>query len=150
MPKQEVEEFGWTAVPRNRSNIPSAKDADTRAAFVISADIWPNTQVVKKAQEYARKELLRETYNHSLRVYCYGTSTWPLMLQKKEQHRMRRPSQQLVNLSLLTNTPPRAHDCNPTLPYLGLRYLVRNLGSYLPVSRRRHNHQQSFGYAPLV
>jgi cyanamide hydratase len=90
MPKQQVEEFGWTAVPRNRSNIPSAKDADTHAVSVVSADIWPNTEVVKKARDHAKKELSKETYNHSLRVYCYGTSTRPLMLQKKKGHKRRR------------------------------------------------------------
>jgi cyanamide hydratase len=88
MLKQQVEEFGWTAVPRNRSNIPSAKDADTHAASVVSADIWPNTEVVKKAQEYAKHELSKETYNHSLRVYCYGTSTVPLRLQSERQSKI--------------------------------------------------------------
>jgi cyanamide hydratase len=74
MSKQNIEEFGWSAVPRNRSNIPSADDAKTVAVDVKFQEIWPKTDVVKKAQEYAKKELPKETYNHSLRVYCYGMS----------------------------------------------------------------------------
>jgi len=66
------EEFGWVAVPRNRSNVPSADDANTHAITVNLGDIWPDTEVVRKANEYAKRELSPETYNHSLRVYCYG------------------------------------------------------------------------------
>jgi cyanamide hydratase len=75
--KQNIEEFGWTAVPRNRSNIPSAEDAKTTAITVIFDNIWPDSEVVQKAQEYAKSKLPRETYNHSLRVYCYGTFSSP-------------------------------------------------------------------------
>ena len=67
------EEFGWTAVPRNRSNVPSADNVKTQDVTVIVGDIWPNTGLVTKANEYAKHELSQETYNHSLRVYCYGT-----------------------------------------------------------------------------
>lgn len=73
MSKQHVEEFGWTAVPRNRSNIPSADDAKTQAVTVNFEDIWPKTGLVKRARDHAKQELPKETYNHSLRVYCYGT-----------------------------------------------------------------------------
>jgi len=66
------EEFGWTAVPRNRSNVPSADEAKTQDVTVNVGDIWPDTELVKKANEYAKRELSQETYNHSLRVYCYG------------------------------------------------------------------------------
>ncbi|RMZ74503.1 cyanamide hydratase [Pyrenophora seminiperda CCB06] len=66
------EEFGWTAVPRNRSNVPSADDANTQDVTVDMGEIWPDTEVVNKANDYAKRELPQETYNHSLRVYCYG------------------------------------------------------------------------------
>lgn len=82
------QEYGWPAVPRNRSNIPSApsaKDVDTRnvsaedrpsakttSVEVSFKEIWPKTDVVQKAQDYVKGVLPQETYNHSLRVYCYG------------------------------------------------------------------------------
>ena len=72
MSKPQVEEYGWTAVPRNRSNMPSASTAKTTPVPVSFDSIWPQTSVVKKAQEYVKKTLPTQTYNHSLRVYCYG------------------------------------------------------------------------------
>jgi len=72
MSKPQVEEYGWTAVPRNRSNMPSASTAKTTRVPVSFDSIWPQTAVVKKAQEHVKKTLPTQTYNHSLRVYCYG------------------------------------------------------------------------------
>ncbi|KAK5126484.1 hypothetical protein LTR85_010720 [Meristemomyces frigidus] len=72
MPKQHTEEFGWPAVPRNRSNIPSEASAKTTPVDANFTEIWPRTDVVKKAQEHVKAALPEETYNHSLRVYCYG------------------------------------------------------------------------------
>jgi cyanamide hydratase len=72
MSKQNIEDFGWSAVPRNRSNVPSPNDAKTTAVTVRSEEIWPKTEVVKQAKEWVEKELSEETLNHSLRVYCYG------------------------------------------------------------------------------
>jgi len=72
MPKLHTEAYGWTAVPRNRSNIPSETNAKTSATTVDFESIWPTTQVVQKAQDSVKQALPKETYNHSLRVYCYG------------------------------------------------------------------------------
>lgn len=71
----EIRSYGWTAVPRDRSNVPSAKEAaapQTNAAAVDITGIWPDNELTKKAREYAKRELPTETYNHSLRVYAYG------------------------------------------------------------------------------
>jgi cyanamide hydratase len=70
--KGQVEEFGWPPVPRDRSNIPSEGTAKTTASDIKFDDIWPKSEVVLKAQEHVRTALPQETYNHSLRVYCYG------------------------------------------------------------------------------
>ena len=72
MSKSHVEAFGWSAVPRDRSNVPSADQANSKSITVAFEEIWPKTEVVRKAQEYAKEQLPKETYNHSLRVYCYG------------------------------------------------------------------------------
>lgn len=70
--KQQLEEFGWNDVPRNRSNVPSESQAKTAATEIDYEKIWPKTNVVKKAEEYVKAKLPKETFNHSLRVYCYG------------------------------------------------------------------------------
>lgn len=77
MTKQDVEEFGWVAVPRNRSNVPSEDSCATASIPIDSGAIWPSTDVVKKAREWVKARLPEETFNHSLRVYSYGTQTFP-------------------------------------------------------------------------
>jgi len=69
------ENFGWIAVPRNRSNIPSAEDVKEMNNDFYSdpMDAWPVTDVTDKARKYAQKHLTKDTYNHSMRVFCYGT-----------------------------------------------------------------------------
>lgn len=71
--KLHVHEYGWTAVPRNRSTVPSKDDCNTTTATVDFEAIWPNSEVVKKAEEWVQSRLPQETWNHSLRVYCFGT-----------------------------------------------------------------------------
>lgn len=65
---------GWTAQPRdvavflghkNRLKEPAPQTVDSIA--------FPATPLAKAVLEYARKELREETFNHSMRVYYYGT-----------------------------------------------------------------------------
>ncbi|KAK0284570.1 hypothetical protein LTR91_013542 [Friedmanniomyces endolithicus] len=72
MSKQQTGEFGWLPVPRNRSNIPTKANANSTKDDVEFNRIWPTTDVVRQAQAYVKQALSTETYNHSLRVYCYG------------------------------------------------------------------------------
>jgi hypothetical protein len=55
----EIGSYGWTAVPRDRSNVPSAEEAaapQTNAAAVDITGIWPDNELTKKAREYAYGE----------------------------------------------------------------------------------------------
>lgn len=72
MTKSQTEEYGWTAVPRNRSNVPSKAEAKTSPLTIDFQSIWPQSEIVKKAQDHVKKILPKQTYNHSLRVYCFG------------------------------------------------------------------------------
>ncbi|KAI7383697.1 hypothetical protein KC336_g18325 [Hortaea werneckii] len=72
MAKSQTEEYGWCAVPRNRTNLPSKATANAPPLGVDFDAVWPKTDLVRKAQEYIQSVLPKETYNHSLRVYCYG------------------------------------------------------------------------------
>lgn len=72
MTKSSLAEYGWADVPRNRSNIPSDQDAKTANVEVDFEKIWPRTKVVESAMKYVKENLPQETYNHSLRVYCFG------------------------------------------------------------------------------
>jgi cyanamide hydratase len=68
------ERYGWIAVPRDRSNVPSAEEVHKidREWFSDPLESWPITDVTNKAREYAQQELPIETFNHSMRVFCYG------------------------------------------------------------------------------
>lgn len=81
MPKAYVEDFGWTAVPRDRSNVPSKTTAKTVPVQLSFDEIWPTTGLVQRAQEYVKEVFPQETYNHSLRVYCYGHAMVSLHFQ---------------------------------------------------------------------
>ncbi|KAK4503597.1 hypothetical protein PRZ48_004512 [Zasmidium cellare] len=72
MVKSSTQEFGWTEVPRNRSNVPSEKEAKTSNVEVDFGTIWPKTSVVESATKYVKENLPKETFSHSLRVYCFG------------------------------------------------------------------------------
>ena len=70
--KSQLEEYGWTAVPRDRTNVPTEEAAESKPTDLDFEKDWPSTDVVRKAQEYVKGQLSTETYNHSIRVYHYG------------------------------------------------------------------------------
>ncbi len=65
---------GWTAVPRDTSTLLNGKKnvKDPEPVTVDSIPL-PKTPLAKKVLEYAQKELREETFNHSMRVFYYGT-----------------------------------------------------------------------------
>lgn len=69
------DDFGWSAVPRDRSNLPSKEQAKANAVQIDFDAIWPKTVLVAQAQNYAKQHLPEQTYSHSLRVYYLGGIT---------------------------------------------------------------------------
>jgi len=67
---------GWTAVPRDPNAILGGKEYIHKPQPLLVKDIkFPSDDpLVVKAQEYAREKLAPQTYNHSMRVYYFGTS----------------------------------------------------------------------------
>lgn len=65
---------GWTAVPRDTSILLNGTKnvKDPRPVTVASIPL-PETALAKKVLEYAQMELSEQTFNHSMRVYYYGT-----------------------------------------------------------------------------
>ncbi|KAK4626394.1 Cyanamide hydratase [Fulvia fulva] len=74
--KTHQEEYGWTAVPRGRSNVPSEQEAKTANVQVNFDSIWPRTELVKKSQAYVKEKLPEKTYNHSLRSTATHFRSW--------------------------------------------------------------------------
>jgi len=69
---QELASHGWTAVPRAQSKILANVDKNAPANILIDDIELPNSELVKRTQAYAKKELPERTYSHSMRVYYYG------------------------------------------------------------------------------
>ena len=70
---QDTEKHGWTAVSRSQAKI-MATLGNLRLAEFVPEDIkLPDSDMAKKTYEYAKKELPTHTFNHSMRVYYYGT-----------------------------------------------------------------------------
>jgi len=79
MTDRNVELYGFTAVPRDPEilfqNHPTATgEHPTQKACVVDDFPLPDSDVVRKVKAFAKAELNKETYNHSHRVYIYGTA----------------------------------------------------------------------------
>lgn len=69
---------GWNAVPCDPSLIFSGKHGMREPEPAKVNDVpLPQTSLAEKVLEYAKKELREETFNHSMRVYYYGTVNLP-------------------------------------------------------------------------
>jgi cyanamide hydratase len=64
-------EYGFDAVPRSQEKL--LKDYKKESPYIPANEIAkPDTNVVRAVEDYVKKELSPETYNHSVRVYYYG------------------------------------------------------------------------------
>ena len=64
-------EYGFDAVPRSQTQL--LKGHNKESPYIAASEIVvPDTKVVRAVEEYVKKELSPETYNHSIRVYYYG------------------------------------------------------------------------------
>src|SRR5271170_4923462 len=67
-------EYGFNPLPRSPSKILKGHNKDS--PYIPITDIAvPDTKVVRAVDEFVKKELNTETYNHSVRVYYYGVIT---------------------------------------------------------------------------
>jgi cyanamide hydratase len=65
-----AEEYGWSAVRRDRANVPTAQTARPLPASITY--MLPNTEVVIRVRERAKQILPAPTFNHAMRVYLYA------------------------------------------------------------------------------
>lgn len=70
-----VEKYGWTAVPRKISSLLEQSQASGDAPPVAVSSIpLPSSDLSKAVYDYAKRELPVETFNHSMRVFYYGSA----------------------------------------------------------------------------
>lgn len=75
MSDNEIDTHGWTAVVRDQPKFFSVFKPQPAQAIDISAIHVPESDVARKTQAYAKAQLPEETYNHSMRVFYYGTNS---------------------------------------------------------------------------
>jgi hypothetical protein len=69
-----IKAYGWTAMPRKVETLLATRTDATPPTPVNVNDVpLPESPLAKAIHEYAKKELAPETFNHSMRVYYYGT-----------------------------------------------------------------------------
>lgn len=70
----DIEQFGWTAVVRDASKLLGGEVYINKPTPLTVDDIpFPSDdEIVARVQQYAQKELLQQTYHHSMRVYYFS------------------------------------------------------------------------------
>ena len=69
-----LQNYGWTAVPRDPSALlDGKKNVNDPKAHCVQSITVPQTPLAKAVYDYAKRQLNEQTFNHSMRVYFYGT-----------------------------------------------------------------------------
>lgn len=75
MSNPAIEMYGWTAVPRKVSDLLQQSQASGPApAISVSSTPLPSSALSKAVHEHAQRELPIETFNHTMRVFYYGSA----------------------------------------------------------------------------
>jgi cyanamide hydratase len=75
MSNPAIEKYGWTAVPRKVSTLLEQSEASGDApAILVSSIPLPSSSLSNAVREHAQRELPVETFNHSMRVFYYGSA----------------------------------------------------------------------------
>lgn len=71
----EVAQHGWTAIARDPQVVLSGKSSLHEPKPLLVKDIaFPSDDaLVSNVQAYAKEKLAPQTFNHSMRVYYFGT-----------------------------------------------------------------------------
>lgn len=73
--EQEIEAYGWQAVPRSNAAILAMGQQFDQAPTYQFPELERNltqTELTQKVEAYAKEHLPMETFNHSMRVFLYG------------------------------------------------------------------------------
>lgn len=71
---QQIKEYGWTALSCNPQEWGGVAEYNKAPVQQLCADVpLPDTPVVRAAMAYVKEELPEHTFNHSMRVFYYGT-----------------------------------------------------------------------------
>jgi cyanamide hydratase len=89
---EAIKQYGWTAIPvepKLTTWLGDKKFVNAPVPQLCSQVPLPDTPVVKACLEYVKAELPEHTFNHSMRVFYYGTSQPPVNTLKLAGANMR-------------------------------------------------------------
>lgn len=76
MTTDDIALYGWTPVVRDHQALLSGKPYINEPSAVLVKDIqFPSDDVVAKVREHAKEKLPAPTFNHSMRVFYFGTAS---------------------------------------------------------------------------
>ena len=77
MASGEIAQNGWDAMPVDPSSFFKGKPFVNEPGPLLVSDInFPDEHsIVAKVRDFAKAKLPRQTFQHSMRVYYYGTTT---------------------------------------------------------------------------
>lgn len=68
------EKHGWTAVPRSLEQLVESRTNPQPSTPTTADEITiPDTSLAQQVMKYAKENLSKETFNHSMRVYLFGS-----------------------------------------------------------------------------
>jgi len=82
--KSELAAHGWASVPRAQFRILSDVNKSSPAKLSVEDIAIPDSAVAKKTQNYAKEKLPEQTFNHSMRVFYYGSAIVKFHLREME------------------------------------------------------------------
>jgi cyanamide hydratase len=84
---EQIAEYGWTALSCDPSQWGGDKKNNHDPVPQLCSQIpRPETPLVKAAMEYVKAELPEHTFNHSMRVFYYGTFCLLLYFPPSKKH----------------------------------------------------------------
>jgi cyanamide hydratase len=72
---EPIDANGWTPVPRSMDQLLAHVKAADTMPYTVDEIAPPTSRAAKAAEEYAKGHLPRPTFNHSMRVFYYGSSS---------------------------------------------------------------------------
>lgn len=75
---KHVEDYGWHAVPRSLDTLVANRPTKRPSKPVVVENVpLPESPLAKQVTAYAKEHLPHKTFNHSMRVFYYGTGSVP-------------------------------------------------------------------------
>jgi cyanamide hydratase len=75
-----IEEHGWSAVSRSLDKLLASREAEKAPQPISPKDLeLPRSALIDQVLKYAKENLPAETFNHSMRVFHYGSSFYAFL-----------------------------------------------------------------------